>query len=262
MNHNLVLSPTQANHSVSRPPMLPAAWPLGWIARSVLPRYNRLWRTLRRQKVTPSDFRALQEVRAFASQLTDIDEHLELMLIEGLLCRPRLIVELGVRDGSSTFVFKRVSRICGSTLVSGDLDDCSAIVAGSNTHFYRGDDIEFSECFPAFCATRGLVPSIDLLFIDTSHYYDHTVQEIAAWFPFLSQNAKVIFHDTHLKPIGLRNDGCFTIGWDNQRGVVRAIEEFLNVQIDERCKCTVHSQGWLLRHWPNCNGLTILDRLS
>ncbi len=123
-------------------------------------------------------------------------------------------------------------------------------------------DIELAKRFPEFCKQRSVQPSIDLLFIDTSHYYDHTVQEIEAWFPMLSPRAKVMFHDTNLRLVGLRKDGCFALAWDNQRGVIRAIEDFLGIHIYERRERTAHASGWLVRHWPNCNGLTILDRLS
>jgi hypothetical protein len=102
---------------------------------------------------------------------------------------------------------------------------------------------------------------VDLLFIDTSHYYDHTVQKIAAWFPHLSEKAKVMFHDTNLRLMGPRNDGGIALAWDNRRGVIRAVEEFLGIHLDERKQCIERAPGWLVRHWPNCNGFTILDRI-
>ena len=245
-----------------RPPLIPSAWSAIGIAQIMLRSYNRLRRALHSSHPLPTDFQELAEVRERASMASDIDEHMEVMFLEALLSKPQLIVELGVRGGASTFAFGRAARHCGSTLISADLDDCSSILRDATWHFYRGDDIEFAELFPTFCKQRGVQPSIDLLFIDTSHYYEHTVQEIAAWFPFLSARAKVIFHDTNLRLIGPRKDGCFALAWDNQRGVIRAIEEFLGIHIDERREWTAFASGWLVRHWPNCNGLTILDRLS
>jgi cephalosporin hydroxylase len=228
--------------------------------QKVLRQYNRL-RHFLSVRPADTDFRELAEIRSHASTLTDIDEHLELMFIEGLLRAPKLIVELGVRSGASTCVFERVARCCGSVLISADLEDCSGISSYSRWHFHQGDDVAFAALFPKFCGVRDIAPSIDLLFMDTSHYYDHTVEEIAAWFPLLSPSAKVIFHDTNLRAIGPRKDGCFALGWDNQRGVIRAIEEFLGIKIDEQKEVVKQGNGWLVRHWPNCNGLTILDRL-
>jgi hypothetical protein len=146
-------------------------------------------------------------------------------------------------------------------VISVDLEECSAICAYPNWHFFRGDDIQFAGHFQDFCQQRGISPFIDLLFVDTSHYYEHTAQEIDAWFPLLSSRSKVLFHDTNSRYIGRRKDGCFELAWDNERGVIRAIEEYLGVKIDERREGIHYSQGWLVRHTPFCNGLTILDRI-
>src|SRR5688572_15795315 len=43
----------------------------------------------------------LREIRLRAREGTDISAHLETLFLEGMLLRPRLIVELGVRDGQS-----------------------------------------------------------------------------------------------------------------------------------------------------------------
>jgi hypothetical protein len=75
-------------------------------------------------------------------------------------------------------------------------------------------------------------------------------------------HAKVIFHDTNLNKIGPRSDGCLQLSWDNDRGVIRAIEEYLGITINERRRFIGKVNGWLIRHWPNCNGLTILDRID
>jgi cephalosporin hydroxylase len=203
----------------------------------------------------------LRDIRDLAANPSDINEHLELMFVDAILSRPALIVELGVRAGTSTFVFERVAAMCGSDVVSVDLDDCSR-PTNIRCHFHKGDDVQFADQFQDFCARRNIVPAIDLLFIDTSHYYDHTVQEIKAWFPLLSSRAKVMFHDTNSRVVGHRADGCFELAWDNQRGVIRAIEEFLGVAIEESRESIQYSKGWMVRHWPNCNGFTILDRLG
>jgi cephalosporin hydroxylase len=248
--------------AVPRPPVCAPAWSGGWLAHKLLRPYNRVRHALLKRGALPSGFRTLGEVRTLSSSLTDIDEHLELMFVEGLLSRPKLIVELGVRGGTSTAVFERVSEICGGSIISGDIEDCSHVSRFSRWHFLRGDDVDLARHFPEHCERLGINPVIDLLFIDTSHYYDHTMEEIGAWFQLLSPHAKVMFHDTNLRLIGRRQDGCFQLGWDNQRGVIRAIEEFLGIRINERALCTEFAAGWLLRHWPNCNGFTILDRIA
>jgi cephalosporin hydroxylase len=250
------------NPLAARPPICPRPWSAAWITHKVLRSYNRARHAIVKQRNFTEKFEELRGIRALASHLTDIDEHLELMFLEALACKPQLIVELGVRGGTSTFIFDKVSALCGGTLISADLDNCAGASSSPRWHFVQGDDVSFARMFPRFCAERGVTPSIDLLFLDTSHYYDHTVEEIAAWFPHLAPHAKVMFHDTNLKVVGPRRDGCFALAWDNQRGVIRAIEERLNIQINESKQCVEYADGWLLRHWPNCNGFTIMDRLS
>src|SRR5437588_507863 len=107
---------------------------------------------------------------------------------------------------------------------------------------------------------RGLEPLVDVLFVDTSHVYDHTRAEIDAWFPHLSPRAVALFHDTNMKKLFRRRDGTLGLGWNNHRGVVRALEDVLGIRIDERRAFTGAARAWHVTHDPICNGLTILRR--
>jgi len=241
---------------------VPPRWSFQWLVCNLLQAYNALHRAVvpPRAIPLPSMSKELGEIRELARLPNDINEHLELIFAESLMIWPKLIVELGVRRGTSTYVFERVASVCGASILSADIDDCSSTSSHRRRYFFQGDDVRFAACFHDFCRERDIVPSVDLLFIDTSHYYDHTVQEIQVWFPLLSRRAKVLFHDTNLRLIGSRRDGCFALGWENERGVVRAIEERLGIRIDETKECTEYSDGWLVRHWPHCNGFTVLDK--
>lgn len=192
---------------------------------------------------------------------SDISDHMLSMFYEAMEIKPRLIVELGTRSGHSTFVLERVAALCGSGLVSVDLNDCSLASKYAGWRFVRSDDISFAQKFPDWCRQQGLTPEIDLLFIDTSHEYDHTQAEIRAWFPFLSPRAKVMFHDTNLRKLFFRRDGSLNNGWDNRRGVIRAIEGLLGRKVDERRDQIFIHAGWNVRHWAVSNGLTVLSRL-
>jgi cephalosporin hydroxylase len=237
-------------------------WSGRWFAAHLLSWSNKLRRAVvKPQAALPTSSIELREIRELASKRSDINEHLETIFAEGLLCRPRLIVELGVRGGDSSFVFDRVARLCRATVVGVDIDDCSKVYAGEGRFFFQGDDVTFASHFAEFCSQKCIGSSVDLLFVDTSHYYEHTVQEIANWFPLLSPWAKVMFHDTNVRPSGRRKDGSFEVGWDNQRGVIRAIEQYLGININENREYLGLSGGYLIRHWPHCNGLTIIDRL-
>lgn len=218
-----------------------------------------LWR--RPADAASGDLAEFNEVAERARERSDISDHLVTMFAEALSVRPRLIVELGVRGGESTFVFERVARLCGASLVSCDVDDCSVVSAYPGWHFVQSDDIEFAARFPEWCHARGIVPSIDLLFIDTSHRFDQTVAEIDAWFPLLAERSKAIFHDSNLRPLYVRKDGSIGFGMDCDRGVIRALERFLGRPYNERRDFMDARRGWLIRHSAHCCGLAILERL-
>ena len=213
-------------------------------------------------RIPPSGLRELDEIQSHALIRTDVSDHLVTYFVEALSARPRLIVELGVRGGESTFVFERVARLCRATLLSVDIQDCLETTSYPDAHFVKSDDIAFAGKFEAWCSDHNVKPEIDVLLIDSSHLYEHTVQEIDCWFPFLSESAKVFFHDTNLKEIFERRDGTRDFGWDNDRGVIRALEKYFNQSFDEKMNFVDYRDGWLIRHFAICNGLTLLERCT
>ena len=202
----------------------------------------------------------LDDVRVRGRLETDISDHLETLFLEAVSMAPRLIVELGAGDGESTFAFERVAKLWKAVMVSVDIEDRHEVGSYSRRHFIHQDDITFAAEFPAWCRDHGLEAMIDILFIDTSHLYEHTVQEIAVWFPYLSRRGKIIFHDTNMGETFVRKDGTTGKGWDNDRGVIRAVEEYFNKSFNEKEDFTLLIDGWLIRHVRHCNGLTILER--
>jgi cephalosporin hydroxylase len=193
---------------------------------------------------------------------SDISDHLPLLFIEAMLARPELIVELGVRGGESTFVFERAAKHFNAHLVSIDIEDCSGTSDYERWHFIQGDDVQLAHNFADWCRAINISPAIDVLFIDTSHLYEHTVQEINAWFPLLAANAKVIFHDTHMTRLYRRRNGSMGVGWENERGVIAAIEEYLGRKVDETRDFVEWHNPWIIRHFAGSNGLTILEKLD
>src|SRR5215831_13777814 len=147
-----------------------------------------------------ADSAELKEIAARAARRqTDISDHLPTIFCETLAAQPRLIVELGVREGESRFVLEKVAKATGSFLLSVDLDDCAAACnVSASMPFLKADDVQFAGIFAEWCSQHGIESRIDVLFIDTSHLYGHTVQEIRGWFPHLSSKCKVIFHDTNI----------------------------------------------------------------
>jgi len=246
----LVNNPARAIHRVDT------------ILREQFVRLQNLWTDWWRFGHTRSEtgLPEFDEVVEHARTRTDISDHLVLMFVESLAIRPSLIVELGVREGESTFVFERVARIFDSHLVSVDLQDCSHVSSYPKRTFIRSDDITFAERFPQWCEEHGVLPSIDVLFIDTSHELEHSLRELESWFPFLSDRCKVFFHDTNIKRVFRRRDGSIGLGWMNSRGVIAAIEKYFGRRFYEDRDFTTVAGDWVIRHLAPCNGMTIFER--
>lgn len=208
-----------------------------------------------------SNFGPFEEILDYASQRTDINEHLPTLFAETIRMKPRLIVEMGVRGGESTFAFERAAKYSNATLLSIDIDNCEKASSYPEWHFIQTDDIAFSKEFPQWCRQQQLEPQIDVLFIDTSHFYEHTLDEIKHWFPHLSDHALIFFHDTNMTDIYRRRDGSVGRGWQNDRGVIRAIEDFFNKSFDETRDFIDVEPGWIIRHYANNSGMTLLEKL-
>ncbi len=191
---------------------------------------------------------------------TDISDHLPTLFAETVNAHPRLIMELGVRGGDSTFALERAARFCKAKLISCDIADCRSVSSWSEWMFIQSDDIVFAAQFPEYCRQRDITPAIDVLFLDTSHLYDHTVQELKSWLPLLSEHGKALFHDTNQKRLGYRKDGRLMAGIDN-RGVIAALEDYFKRKFDETRDFTDVCDGWLIRHTAYSNGFTILQKL-
>jgi predicted O-methyltransferase YrrM len=208
---------------------------------------------------------SLRQALAAHQPRADISDHLSSLFFFALLSRPCLIVELGTRGGESTRALLSAAAFSDAIVLSVDIRDCSSLELSGTARwrFVQADDVEFGQIgFEQWCKTNGLEPKIDFLFVDTSHEYEHTKQEIKVWSQYLSGNGLMVFHDTNMgKGVYGRLDGTVHSGWNNQRGVIRAIEDFLECSYDERKFFCDYRRGFLVKHDPNCNGLTALVRL-
>jgi cephalosporin hydroxylase len=231
--------------------------------RSLIAAYNSLLSAIRKDPFFATGWNELDEIKEHSLTRTDISDHLTTLFVEATAVQPRLIVELGVRAGNgSTFVLERVARLCGSKLIGVDIQDCSTISSYDDWIFEQSDDIDFAKRFEAWCGQRQIKPHIDVLVIDTSHVFEHTVDEIGHWFPFLSDKSKVFFHDTNLGKIYFRKNGSIVVGWDNKRGVIAALEKFFARSFNEKKHFIDWAKGWTIRHYPYCAGLTVLERVT
>ncbi|MCK5241052.1 class I SAM-dependent methyltransferase [bacterium] len=235
---------------------------LGYVLLGVQKLYNLFISRAKPSAHQFSNMKEFQEIQERAYRYTDFSDHLVTLFEETLSAQPKLIVELGTRGGDSTYVLERAARLCQADFVSVDIEDCSKVATYDRWYFVKSDDIEFAKRFSAWCREKGLPEHIDVLFIDSSHFYEHTCQEIEAWFPHLSEKAKAVFHDTNLKRIYFRKDGSMGIAWNNRRGVIRAIEEYFSTVFQEKKDFRDTRPGWRIKHLAYCAGFTVLEKLG
>lgn len=132
------------------------------------------------------------------SRWSDIQEYMP-FLYEQARSRPGCrVLELGARRGNSTLAFLAGCAESGGHVWSCDVDDVRRFPDGIGPFraspqwtFVHGDDMD-----PA--AQVLMPPECDVLFIDTSHEYGHTLAEARAYMPRVAPGGIALFHDTRL----------------------------------------------------------------
>jgi predicted O-methyltransferase YrrM len=105
------------------------------------------------------------------------------------------VVELGVRSGNSTAAFLLAVAEVDGSLWSADIADPRVPGWWAETGLWTlciGDDTSDTmlEQAPA---------EVDVLFIDTSHHYEHTLAELRAYVPRVKPGGTVLMHDIELE---------------------------------------------------------------
>jgi cephalosporin hydroxylase len=145
----------------------------------------------------------------------------------------RHVVELGTRSGVSTVAWLYGLELTGGRLTSVDIDEKPAIGDYPHWTFIRGDD-----CDPDVFARLELA---DIVFVDTSHFYAHTLRELNLYRWLVKPGGIIVCHDTELQhPIdGPPSDPPFP--------VKRAIIDF------------VREYGYEWFNYPDCFGLGVIE---
>lgn len=201
---------------------------------------------------------------------TDISSHVPTLFCHAYALNPSIMVEAGVRgDEGSNVALQAAAKPFKSHLIGIDVNDDSRVYQNiPNATFLQMDDRNFINRFKKMNLPK---KTIDFVFIDTSHEYQHTVDEIQVFKSILSENGALGFHDSNVTPLQRfsaysRLNGTLQTGiWGNPRGVAPAIKGQLGVQFDETqyVNKTFIKDGytWRFIHYPFCNGLTIAKRL-
>ena len=177
----------------------------------------------------PTETTSLAErYRRACETWSDISEHLP--LLAELAAKADVVVELGVRTGVSTVAWLYGLREHGR-LFSVDIASRPDLPDDPRWTFIRGDDTD-----PDTIAQ--LPARADVVFIDTSHEYRHTVRELELYRWMVRPGGVIVCHDTEIEyPIG-------RVG--SPYPVRLAVTEF--------CAST----GWQWENRRNCCGLGII----
>lgn len=132
------------------------------------------------------------DYQARASQPSDIVDHLP-TLYERTSIEGATIIELGVRTGNSTAAFLAAAERYGGHVWSVDITYPAVPVEWFDTDLWTltvGDDL----------LVAGLLPdAVDVLFIDTSHHFAHTLAELRTYGPKVKPGGVILLHDTELE---------------------------------------------------------------
>ena len=200
-----------------------------------------------------------------ATSETDISDHLNFLHFILNSTKPREILELGTRGGESTRVIEQYCRQQNILGRSIDLANCPIWLTRSAhwSHFAGNDLILGQNLLDTKLWPDGKKLSfLDFIFLDTSHLYQHTLDELKIFVPMLKDDGYLVLHDTNLFAGPSRKlSGRINSGWDNKRGVTRALEDFFEIKLNERTFHTLTNQGKIshLIHMPWSNGLTVIQ---
>jgi predicted O-methyltransferase YrrM len=171
----------------------------------------------------------LKSPEPYFTRVSDIYAHLPTLYYLTVDKAFRDVLELGTRTGESTIVLLAAVRETSGHVTSIDMQTCPETrrrvqeedLANYWT-FIQSDDLSLDWKAP-----------IDHLFIDTSHEYLHTKQELEKFEPLVRSGGAITLHDTtsHLE-------------------VWRAISEYFEGRKDVRIRRFLHN-----------NGLAVIEKL-
>ena len=162
---------------------------------------------------------------------SDVYLHLPRMveLVETL--NAQHVLELGTRTGVSTIAWLYALEQTGGRLTSVDIDARPPIGDYDHWTFIQGDDLD-----PTVVAS---LDQANIVFIDTSHLYEHTVAELNIYRWLVKPGGVIVCHDTQLpRPEGAPARPAYPVR--------TAIEEF------------VAAEGFDWYEFPDCWGLGII----
>lgn len=122
---------------------------------------------------------------------SDINEHLPEFVAICNELRATKVIELGTRGGVSTVAWLHAMELNDGHLWSVDISPAPQLDSDRWT-FLRGDDRSqvILDLLPA---------QVDVVFIDTSHEFEHTATELDLYAPRVRPGGRIVLHDTEVE---------------------------------------------------------------
>jgi predicted O-methyltransferase YrrM len=135
-----------------------------------------------------------EDYQARLGAWSDIQDCLE-RLHDAAAAIPRVrVLELGVRSGNSTAAFLAAAEKADGHVWSVDIEPPAVPQEWALSTWWTfalGDDLL---AYP-------LQPEFDILFIDSSHRYAHTLAELRKFVPMVVPGGRILLHDTRLRNV-------------------------------------------------------------
>jgi predicted O-methyltransferase YrrM len=217
-----------------------------------------------------------KELLAYSNQVdTEISSLIPMLFFHSFNTQPTRMLETGVCFGFSTQAFIKTSDFFNTYLIGIDFDPniTDSYNCVKNGVLCRMDDLKFKDYYHEHYNDNEL---FDVIFIDTSHEYQHTLDELRDFLPLLAPHGILMFHDANVTPLIVDGKEAWwrinnTIqkmhgNTPNPRGVAPAIREFFSIPFDEtkyiNTEFVFNNANWHMIHYPFCNGLTVLRRVE
>lgn len=177
----------------------------------------------------------------------DSDAHLMSLFGIALSLRPKKILELGVRQGTTTLPLLLATYLTGGRLTSVDINDTSFLCPQElekNWQFIKSDAIKFLE--------NQVLENIqyDVVFVDDWHSYNHVKKELELIENLVTSKSIVLLHDLMYdwkEPNYHSERNTSNPEWADG-GPFRAVNE-------------LDKTRWEFATIPRSNGLTLLRKL-
>jgi len=161
-------------------------------------------------------------LETYMQRPSDIWEHLAMLYMLTIELNLKTILELGTAEGESTLALLSAADKIEGKVYSIDINPCQMareVVERfgllDRWTFIQGDDLQVK-----------WERRIDILFIDTSHEYEHTLKELEKYEPFVRNGGVIILHDIVSYP-----------------SVMKAVDKYLKNRDDLRLYKQLHNNG-------------------